>query len=223
MEIKTIRVGVDNCYILRDKGCVLIDAGMPGQFNKFVRGLKKLSIPADEISLIIVTHAHWDHIGCLHKIKEQSGAKVAVHRDEKEIVEAGDIRMPPAVTRWGHIFATFLGYWIKNIVIEKTNVDIEIGEEDFPLEDFGVKGKIVFTPGHSYGSISVVLDSGEAFVGDMAMNGPPLTLRPNLPIFAEDMPLLIKSWQKIKTLGVKQIFPAHGKSFPFTKIENKIT
>lgn len=222
MQINTIPVGIDNCYIVRDEGTILIDAGMPGQFNKFARGLNKLNIPADEISLIIVTHAHWDHIGCLKKIKEQCGAKVALHSAERAIVEEGKSLMPPGVTRWGKWLGPKIGKWSQKFKIEKTTVDIVLESEDYNLEDFGIKGKVVFTPGHSYGSVSVILESGEAFVGDMAMNGPPLTLRPNLPIFAEDMPLLMKSWQKIKTSGVKQIFPAHGKSFPFTKIEKKI-
>lgn len=85
-----------------------------------------------------------------------------------------------------------------------------------------IKGKIVFTPGHSPGSISVVLDSGDAFVGDMAMNGLPLTTRPNLPIFAEDMTAVKNSWRKLIDKGVKKIYPAHGKPFPIEKLMNKV-
>ena len=55
------------------------------------------------------------------------------------------------------------------------------------LAGYGIPGKIIYTPGHSMGSVSVLLDNGEAFVGDLAMNEFPLRLSPGLPIFAEDM------------------------------------
>jgi hydroxyacylglutathione hydrolase len=43
-------------------------------------------------------------------------------------------------------------------------------DEEMDLLEFGVNGRIVHTPGHTSGSISLLLDSGEAFVGDLAIN-----------------------------------------------------
>jgi len=68
----------------------------------------------------------------------------------------------------------------------------------------------------------VVLDSGDAFVGDMAMNGLPLTIGSNLPIFAEDMLALQSSWRKLINMGVKKIYPAHGNPFPIEMLLNKV-
>ena len=70
--------------------------------------------------------------------------------------------------------------------------------------------------------VSVLLDSGDAFVGDMAMNGLPLTLGPSLPIFAEDMSAVKNSWRKLIGMGVKKIYPAHGKPFPIEKLIRKV-
>ena len=137
-------------------------------------------------------------------------------------MEKGIRTMPPAVTLWGIVFGSFLNKWSKKFEIEPCDVDIALVDEEMSLEKFGIDGKIVHTPGHSIGSISVILSSGEAFVGDMAMNGPPLTLGPNLPIFAENNELLLKSWKKLIDLGVKQIFPAHGNDFPIEKLLGKI-
>ena len=53
-------------------------------------------------------------------------------------------------------------------------------EDELSLRDHGIPGTVLHTPGHSPGSLSVVLDTGEAFVGDLAMNGPPLTRKPDL-------------------------------------------
>ncbi len=226
MAIQIIKVGVDNCYIIRDENTILIDGGMPGEFNKFSKGLKDIAINPNEIKAMVITHCHWDHIGCAKEIKELTGAKVIVQKYERNILEKGglkgDLFMPPGVTIWGKIFGAFLNNWIKKFSITPCEVDIVVEEEDFSLEDFGVKGSIVFTPGHSPGSITVLLDSGDAFVGDMAMNGFPLTIGPNLPIFAEDNSALKNSWRKLTDKGLKNIYPAHGKPFSIEKFMEKI-
>ena len=222
MDIQIIKVGIDNCCIIKHESTILVDAGMPGEFNKFSKGLKAIGINPKEIKAIVITHCHWDHIGCTKKIKDMTGAKVVVQKYEKNILVKGELAMPPGVTRWGKIFGAFINGWSKKFTIEPCEADIVIGEEDYSLEEFGIKGKIVFTPGHSPGSISVVLGSGDAFVGDMAMNGLPLTIGPNLPIFAEDMSALKNSWRKLIAMGVKNIYPAHGKPFPVKKLIKKV-
>lgn len=63
------------------------------------------------------------------------------------------------------------------------------------------------------GSVSVLLETGEAFVGDLAMNKLPLRLTPGLPIFAENVPKMTESWQVLLNEGARRIYPAHGKSF----------
>lgn len=222
MDIQRIKVGVDNCYIIRDENTIIIDGGMPGEFNKFSKGLKDIAINPNEVKAVVITHCHWDHIGCAKEIKELTGAKVIVQKYERNILEKGELVMPSGITIWGKIFGAFLNNWSKKFSIEPCEVDIVVEEEDFSLENFGVKGNIVFTPGHSPGSIAVVLDSGDAFVGDMAMNGFPLTIGPNLPIFAEDMSVLRKSWRKLTEKGLTKIYPAHGKPFTIEKFMKKI-
>lgn len=214
MEIQLLKVGVDNCYIIRDENTILVDGGMPGRLEEFSSGLKNIGMNPNEIEALVITHCHWDHIGCARQIKDMSRASVIVHKCEKGILENGELSMPPGVTRWGKLFGAFLRGWSKRFSIQPCETDIVMEEDDFSLEGFGIRGSIVFTPGHSSGSISVVLDSGQAFVGDMAMNGLPLTIGANLPIFAEDMPALKNSWRKLINRGVKTVYPAHGNPFP---------
>ncbi|NOZ09079.1 MAG: MBL fold metallo-hydrolase [FCB group bacterium] len=221
MDLQVIKVGFDNCYLIRDEGTILVDGGMPGHFRKFRRGLQRKGIAPRDIGAVVITHCHWDHFGCAQKIKQLTGAKLIVHKAERQILEKGTITMPPGVTRWGKILGAFLKMRIRHLVIEPVSPDIVVDDEDYSLEEFGVNGRIVFTPGHSPGSVSVVLDSGAAFVGDMAMNGPPLTLHPSLPIFAEDMAVLKKSWRKLADRGVTMIYPAHGNHFPLEKLLRK--
>ena len=222
MEIKIIKVGICNCYIIKDEGTILIDTGMPGKCKQFSKGLKKVGINPKEIKAIVITHCHFDHIGCIKEIKNMTNAKVIAHKHAKTVIEKGEIVMPPGVTMWGKILAVLLKKLSKMLSIEPVEVDIVVGEEDYSLEEFGINGKIVFTPGHSHGSVSIVMDTGDTFVGDMAMNGTPLTMGPNLAIFAEDIDALKNSWKKLIDMRVKKIYPAHGKSFPIEKLKKKI-
>jgi glyoxylase-like metal-dependent hydrolase (beta-lactamase superfamily II) len=73
--------------------------------------------------------------------------------------------------------------------------------------------KVIYTPGHSSGSVSVLLDTGDVFVGDLAMNKFPLRFSPGLPIFAEDWDKVIESWKILLDQGAKTVYPAHGKPF----------
>ena len=94
-----------------------------------------------------------------------------------------------------------------------TDVDIVLGDGEFPLFEHGIPGKIVHTPGHSMGSVSGLLETGEAFVGDLAMNMFPLRFGPGLPILAEDMQKVRQSWKLLMGAGAKTIYPAHGEPF----------
>ena len=99
------------------------------------------------------------------------------------------------------------------ITVPATGVDRRLSDEVTSLAEFGIAGKVIPTPGHSPGSVSVLLESGEAFVGDLAMNRLPLRLSPGLPIFADDPDQVVQSWRRLLELGVTTVYPAHGKPF----------
>ena len=95
------------------------------------------------------------------------------------------------------------------------------GDEDISLLDYGIPGKVVYTPGHSWGSVSVLLKSGDAFVGDLAMNMPPMRLKPGLALFGDDIQVVKQSWRKLLDMGAKTVYPAHGKPFPIEKLNRR--
>jgi glyoxylase-like metal-dependent hydrolase (beta-lactamase superfamily II) len=99
------------------------------------------------------------------------------------------------------------------IHIPPATVDIVLGDQERSLTEHRIRGKIVPTPGHSPGSVSILLESGEAFVGDLAMNKFSLRLNAGLPIFAEDLSVLKESWKRLLDQGAKTVYPAHGKPF----------
>jgi len=223
LDIHPIKLGVETGYVIRAEGTILIDGGAPNQAKNFKKAIETLSIKPEDIRLIVITHGHWDHIGSAKDIKEITGAKIALHRNEKDWLEKSLKPLPPAVTTWGHVFAKIMAMFVPFVTVPATEVDLTLGDEELSLADFGIPGKIIPTPGHSPGSVSVLLETGDAFVGDLAMNGLPLRIGPGLPIFAEDLQKVKKSWHLLLERGAKTLYPAHGKPFSADAIRKALS
>jgi hydroxyacylglutathione hydrolase len=128
-------------------------------------------------------------------------------------VENGGMIIPKGVNTYGKLSKPLLFSIFKRISFPKFKPDILITDEPCSLSIYGIDGNIIHTPGHTVGSISVILDSGEAFVGCMAHNGFPFRVRPGLPIYAQDIEAIKKCWKILIERGIKMIYPGHGKPF----------
>lgn len=223
VEIITIPLGFDQSYVLKGEGVIAIDAGEPKKEKAFLRALEKASITPREVKLIILTHGHWDHIGSANELKAMTGAELAMHFSEVHYLENSLTPLPPGITPWGNFFIALHKFFLPLIKIPSTKVEIAFNDEGLSLENYGIPGKVIHTPGHSSGSSTILLDSGEAFVGDLAMNKVPLRISPGLPIFADDLNVVIESWEKLIQLGASTIYPAHGKPFSVDLIKKELS
>lgn len=223
VEVITIPLGFDQSYVLIADGVIAVDAGQPNKGADFVRALEAAEINPHDLKLVVLTHGHWDHIGSAREIKSLTGADLAIHRAEARRLEDSPTPLSPGVTAWGKIFEAVHQLFMPLIKVPAAKADLVIDDDGLSLAEYGIPGQVVHTPGHSPGSVSVLLDSGEAFVGDLAMNKFPLTLSPSLPIFADDPAAVVSSWKKLMGLGAKTVFPAHGKPFPIAVIEKAIS
>lgn len=212
VQIYPISFGFAQTFLLKGEKIILIDAGMAGQMVRFRKGLAATHTQIEAIDLLLFTHGHFDHIGLAKEIADLSGAQVAVHAREKEGFESGGSPITPGTTPWGKLLAT-MAKRLPNTNLPTPKVDLTLTDEALSLEAYGIPGKIIYTPGHTLGSVSVLLDSGEAFVGDLAMSAKIMRWTPGLPIFAEDEYLVKTSLQTLLGLGAQTIYPAHGKPF----------
>jgi hydroxyacylglutathione hydrolase len=213
LEIFRVKLGLNSCYLIRGKDIVMVDSGMPNKLKLFKIELFKLEIQPSEIKLIVLTHSHFDHCGSAREIRVLTGAKVAIHESERTYLENGGMLIPKGVNIYCKITLPLLLPLFKKISYPKFIPDILITDEPYPLSLYGIDGNIIHTPGHTIGSISVILNSGEAFVGCMAHNGFPFRIRPGLPILAQDIDSVKKYWKLLIDKGVKMIYPGHGRPF----------
>lgn len=219
LQIIPFQSSINTCYLVREKGAVLIDAGYPDLTKSFTKFLDHHQVKPDEIKLIVLTHGDFDHVGGARELKEITGADIAIHEKDRQNLEEGIFHWPEGVTRWGKISRAMLKPLMeKKAAFPGVKADLVLGDNDQSLEEFGIAGKIVYTPGHTYGSVSVLLDSGEAFIGCLAHNRAPFVLKPGLPIYAKDISLLKESLKKVIDRGAKILYPGHGKPIPAEKM-----
>ena len=218
-QIIPFRSSINTCYLIKDKGAILIDAGYPDLAQSFSKFLHQHEIEPGEIQLIVITHGDFDHVGGAKALKEMTGADIAIHDNDRRNMEEGIFHWPEGVTPWGRVSrAMFKPLMKAKVDFPPVKADLVLGDNDQSLEEFGIAGKIIFTPGHTYGSVSVLLDSGEAFIGCLAHNMVPFVLKPSLPIYAKDIGLLKESLKKVIDRGAEILYPGHGNPIPVEKM-----
>lgn len=221
-----IRLGFTNSYIVPgDKGYLLIDAGSPGKSRAFFHKLEENDISPQQISLIVVTHAHFDHVGSLFQIRERCNCPVAIHSNEAALLQEAKVVIPPG-TKFINKQLSKIAWKNQHAVsrlfrFRALQPDILVSGE-MSLEPYGFKARIIPTPGHTVGSLSIVTDIGEAFTGDLMVNYYPFGLGPYFPPYGESTDVIFKSWKKLFELGVTTVCPAHGKPFNAKKLQNII-
>lgn len=215
-KISVVKMGGSNSYLLYGtSGAILVDAGMKGSRTKLKKALEKEKTLPHDIKLIVVTHGHYDHVQGLSEIRELTKAPVLVH--EKELNDRETKNQ-----------STFMYRMIVGIMGKATpegesehiiNPEIKMQGEEFELDEYGVPAKIIHTPGHSPGSISIATEDGQCIVGDTLFNIFPGSL---YPIIVADREMLAESYRKLKKEDCGIFYPGHGKPITKKTFEKKI-
>ena len=222
INIHPIPLSGVHSYVIEADGVILIDAGIPKTFPSLERQLACIPIKLADIQLLVITHAHFDHVGNALEIKASTRAPILVHRDDQEALETGRGPIPPGITPWGRTLSALGSIFEPAIIAPKVNPDLIVDDTGFDLREYGVPGEIIHTPGHTMGSISVLLENSAAIVGDLAMSGFPKRRKPGIPIFAESLEHVLASWRELIERGAEMIYPAHGKPFPVDYLRREL-
>jgi glyoxylase-like metal-dependent hydrolase (beta-lactamase superfamily II) len=206
-----IPLGRANAFVIWGKRPVIVDTGYPGSAPAILDKLTENGIDPKSVSLILITHGHADHFGSAAALKKRTGAPVAIHRLDAEAARKGQ---DPPLSPTGAIGRLFISLMARRGPAKAPSFEPDIlieGEMD--LKKFGVEGKIIHTPGHTPGSVSVILPGGEVIVGDLIMRGIFRWWQPNYPLFADNMAQLNESIQLVLRKKPSQIFSGHGGPF----------
>jgi hydroxyacylglutathione hydrolase len=200
-----------NAYVVANgKQAILIDCGMKKKEKKILVALARMQLSPADIQLIILTHTHYDHAGSLKALQQITKAKVLVHKAEAACLEEGFCELPKG-TMWFPKIMSAIGRALNKRVGRYAPVapDIAISKR-FNLHPYGIDGYVLPTPGHTAGSISVVIEGNHAIVGDTLFN---IFRHSVFPAYANDQEILLKSWKKLLEIRCKHFYPGHGKPF----------
>lgn len=202
-----------NSYLVKtETGYFLIDTGIKKKRDQLEKELMVAGCKPGDLKLIIITHGHIDHVGNAAHLRDKYGAKIAMHEGEKEMVESGDM----FIDMRGGILLGLVGILMKILRLrdyEKFTPDIFL-EDNQDLSTYGLDAKVIHTPGHSAGSISILTAEGDLFCGDIFGN----TRKPEKTSIIIDPETFNVSVEKLRALKVSTVYPGHGKSFKMKQL-----
>ncbi|HVP22183.1 MAG TPA: MBL fold metallo-hydrolase [Anaerolineaceae bacterium] len=220
-EMKMIDVGGVNCFLLKtgDGRFALIDTGFARQRAALEQELLSSGCQPGNLKLILLTHGDADHAGNAAYLRERFKAKIALHPGDAGMVERGDMnwqRKPkPDYVAFPFRVILFLFGRQSELDLFKADVSLQDGQD---LADYGLDLRVLHLPGHSQGSVGFLTSTGDLYCGDLVWN----IGKPGFH-FIDDMQAARASVRKLPELGVKTVYPGHGKPFPVEKLSRVIS
>ncbi len=191
MRVHELHYSNTNTYLIEgDRGRLLFDTGWAGTFPAFCRAMGETGIAVRDIDYILISHYHPDHMGIAQEIADM-GAVLLVPDVQADYLHAVDSVFEKEKNR------AFIP--IRDDRVLRFSLD----EGTDILARIGLSGRIIHTPGHSDDSISLYLDSGELFVGD---------LNPLYELELHAGTQIGQSWDRLLALKPKTVYYGHAKT-----------
>ena len=202
-----------NVVLIVEEELTLIDTGIRGSSPQIIAFIHSLGRSPEEISLIILTHNHLDHMGGLAELKQLSPAKVAIHKaDISNIVASWRVPITPLSSTFRSVFS-----------IKYSDVDTRLvgGEVLEPLGGL----EVIHTPGHTPGSISLFSPQNKLLIAGDALRKRRKTLHLPPKMASADLARAVGSIKKMSRLDFDILCFGHGLPLTddiHTKLQNLI-
>ncbi len=196
-----------NCYLIQtETGYILIDTGIKNRRKQLEAAILDAGCQPGDLKLIIITHGHVDHVGNAVYLRDKYGGKIAMHSGDVNMVTGGGMFADAPQSLMIKIVGFFMN--ITGLGDFETFTPDILLEDNQSLLEYGLDATVLHTPGHSKGSISIIMDSGELFSGDL-FNGSV----EGVTTLVDDQSTLDSSVDHLKTMEAVVCYPGHGKPF----------
>jgi glyoxylase-like metal-dependent hydrolase (beta-lactamase superfamily II) len=189
----------------------LVDGGMLGTGRHILRRITSIGRRPEQLEFALVTHAHIDHFGGLAAVQKASGCAILCHPEHVDALRAGGGGLvSPGLTSRARLYERIAGFVLPKVRLPRLEQVSAIGD-GASARPFGLAGRFLHTPGHSTGCLTLVLDAGDAFVGDLVQGSRAGgVVPPEFSIMAVDERGMLASWRALIESGATRLFPGHG-------------
>ena len=203
-EILTIPCGNANAYLITgpDGRSILVDTGTEPHCDKVLKACE-----GRKLTLIFLTHGHFDHCQNAACLSKALHCPVGAGAEDIPLVQSGVKRRVQGCGAWGRFFAAASNWNIRHQKIPPVQPLLTLSE-GVSLSDYGIAGRVIALPGHTRGSMGILLDSGALFVGDAMQNLPRLAAA----WCFEDRAAMERSVSFIRRAGTLRIYCGHGRA-----------
>jgi len=196
-----------NVYLAKTGNhALLFDSSMKVEATRLARRIRNLGVT--KLDAMIFSHTHFDHVGNAAFVRKEFHVQVFVQQEESAYLERG--RTPlPAGTTWATAWLMRMQHkrGIPTFPYEPCIVDCTVSDR-LDLSELGFNATLLATPGHSAGSMCLIIEDEIALVGDTMFGQLPGII---FPPFADSPEQIIKSWEKLLETSCKIFLPAHGR------------
>lgn len=173
-------------FIDTGSGLLAFDCGWHDSYREYKEGLKYKDYSIDDIKWVFVSHFHIDHAGLIGLFQEKRKEIVIFENQVKYVKVMEDFMLKK-------------GMKFKPLDMNRIKV-LKISESREFLNKINIKGEVLLTPCHSEDSISLILDKGIAFIGDLPLE---------IAIMPDDE-LCKRDWRLLREKGVRIVKPSHS-------------
>ena len=219
--IATVTLQWSNVHLVFGSHALIVDSGAQGEFPDLVSGLRALGVKLADVKCAVITHGHADHAGTARAL-QVNGVKI--------IAGAGDLERTRHGEHGKHNPTGIFSWMLKFLLPETYKpfvADIQVTDRYDLSTECGVAGEVIAMPGHTAGSVVVLVAGGKvALVGDLfrggKLGGFVSKTTPMVHFYQDDKALAHQHIRELLARGIEWFVLGHGGPSTRAQVTEKV-